>query len=108
MTTPTISDIYKYAALATASYVRMGNLPEPLQTSGARLAEGAATQSGGRLPTSLGEKLFVQSATNPDVWYIRYYYGGDIPVAQDPSGFAATLFQQGNEKVLAIRERRVS
>ena len=104
MTTPTISDYYKYAVLATAAYVRMGDQPAELQTDGATFASQAAQQSNGRLPQVLSEKLFVQSPTNPDVWTIKNYYGGDAAAyAADKSGFAATLFKQGDEKVLAIR-----
>ena len=105
----TIPDSYKYAVLATSAYVRMGALP----LTGQRFAEEAANpeQARGRLPLVLGEKLFVPTETNPNVWNILRYYGGDIPAAVDPiaaqdvSGFAATLFQFGEngEKVLAFR-----
>jgi hypothetical protein len=57
MATPTIADFYKYAALAAASYVRMGTQPESLRTSGAIFAEEAASQSDGRLPLSLARYL---------------------------------------------------
>ena len=89
------SDYYKYATLATAAYVRMGGK----SLDGATFADEAANaqrQAGGRLPLSLGEKLFVQSQSNPDVWNILSYYGGDIPAPNaahdDKSGFGATLF----------------
>ncbi|HXF65553.1 MAG TPA: hypothetical protein VNK67_02485 [Burkholderiales bacterium] len=96
-------DYYKYAALATASYVRVGNrvtTADPA-VSGRVFADAARDQ--GRLPLVLGEKLFVQSAANPDVWAIKHYYGGDVPGVVDNTGFAATLFERGGEKVLAIR-----
>lgn len=46
---------------------------------------------------------------NPNPWNILHYYGGDVPADQDPiaaadrSGFGATLFERGGEKVLALR-----
>jgi len=52
----TTSDYYKYAALATASYVRMGN--EPL--TGARFSEVANDQ--GRMPLTLGQYLFTSTS----------------------------------------------
>jgi len=56
MSNPTISDFYKYASLATASYVRMGGLP----LDGATFAQQAADPElgGGRLPLALGTALF--------------------------------------------------
>jgi hypothetical protein len=57
----------------------------------------------------LGEKLFVRTDANPDVWTILHYHGGDVPATVDPiaaadkTGFAATLFARGGERVLAIR-----
>ena len=96
---PTILDYYKYAALATAAYVRLGEGPY----SGTRLVTLAATQSDGRFPESIGEKLFIQSPTNPSVWTIGSYHGRDVPGYNDNTGFAATLFKKDGENVLAIR-----
>lgn len=107
----TILDYYKYAALATAAYVRMGENP----LDGATFAAQASNpnQSGGRLPLSLGRFLFDSrfAIAGYPQWRIGYYYGSDNladPIAAaDRSGFAATLFErtteQGTEKVLAIR-----
>ncbi len=100
-----ILDYYKYALLATASYVRMGNK----SLDGATFADEASSldQSNGRLPQSIAQYLFAPNQTYPnqDPWSIRYYYGGDNPATPDISGFAATVFQQGakGEKVLALR-----
>jgi len=79
--------------------------------TGQRFSEVARDQE--RLPLSIAQYLFAPTneLPNQNPWSIRYYYGGDIPADVDPkaaadkSGFAATLFQQGEngEKVLAIR-----
>jgi hypothetical protein len=97
----TIAEIYKFSSLATASYVRLGGYsPDAWQLMlpiEARLQE--------RLPFELGQFLFDLNASNenPNPWKILDYYGGDIPGVNDRSGFAATLFEQNGEKVLAIR-----
>src|SRR5574340_71485 len=104
MSNPCIGDLYKYAALSTASYVRMGGLPELLRTDGGRFAGEA--QSQGRIPISLATALFDPADSAAQRWNILGYYGSDAPeFAQDNSGFAATLFQDSisSEKVLAIR-----
>jgi hypothetical protein len=56
MSDPTVLDYYKYAALATAAYVRMGKLP----LDGGTFAQQAndPAQAGGRLPLVLGAALF--------------------------------------------------
>jgi hypothetical protein len=105
----TILDFYKYATLAAAAYVRMGDLP----LTGQRFAEEAANpeRAGGRLPLVLGQFLFAPTLQhpNPDPWKILHYHGGDVPAAvdsiaaADKTGFAATLFERGGEKVLAVR-----
>lgn len=99
----TILDYYKYAALATASYVRIGNRVSATDgtVSGRIFADTARDQI--RLPLVLGEKLFVRTEGNPDVWNILHYYGGDMPGVVDNTGFAATLFKKDGENVLAIR-----
>jgi Ca2+-binding RTX toxin-like protein len=101
----TILQYYKYSTLAAASYVQAGSLTLGHANYGLDFAVLANSQSGGRLPTSLARRLFDPSAAVPgvDQWQIIDYYGGDIAGVTEPSGFAATLFQQGDEKVLAIR-----
>src|SRR5688572_26589772 len=96
----TIADFYKYATLATASYVRMGASP----LTGADFAREANAQTGGRIPLALGTALFNPTEANSR-WNIRSYYGGDIPGNRDTTGFGATLLQQGpnGEKILALR-----
>lgn len=104
MATSTIADLYKYAALATASYVRVGDLPLGQRTDGQSFVNRTVAQD--RLPTELGRFLFQPTAQfpNPNSWTVSDYYGGDASeFKEDKSGFAATLFQQGTEKVLAIR-----
>jgi hypothetical protein len=97
---PTILDYYKYAVLSAASYVRMGAGPY----TGARLAELAPAQSGGRLPLVLGQYWFdPENRFGNPVWNILHYHGGDVPGVVDETGFAATLFERQGEKVLAIR-----
>ena len=99
----TIVDYYKYASLATAAYVRLGANP----WDGATFATQAANpnQSGGRLPLSIAQYLFdpSQDFPNSNPWAIAHYFGGDVPGFTDKTGFAATLFGNGKEKVLAIR-----
>jgi Ca2+-binding RTX toxin-like protein len=103
-----ISNYYKFATLATASYVRVGD-PSLGGTAFAQLAADAE-QSGGRLPLELAQFLFdPENVYGNPVWNILYYYGVDVPASLDPrasqdtSGFAATLFERSGEKVLAIR-----
>ena len=105
MTQLTIAEYYKYSTLAAASYVRAGALTPGSSTYGSDFAQLANSQSNGRLPSPLARRLFDPNAavSGQIQWAIEDYYGGDIPGAKEPSGFAATLFQQGNEKVLAIR-----
>lgn len=105
VSTPTISDLYKYAQLATASYVRMGDQPPDLRTDGATFAAAAARQSDGRLPLALGRRLFDPAFAIPGEpqWKLLHYYGGDVPGVPDNTGFAATLFERSGEKVLALR-----
>jgi len=95
----TIFDYYKYSYLAAAAYVDLGNAPlNKTQISVGDFVLASNTQ--GRLPSPLTNYLF-----NPDFadygprqpWAIDYYQPNDAV------GFAATLFQQGNEKVLALR-----
>ena len=104
----TILDYYKYASLATASYVRAGTL-NPLDLDyQARFSELARQQT--RLPLSIAQYLFdINNNYHAPVWNIRYYYGSDKPASEDAiaaadtSGFAATLFERDGEQVLAIR-----
>ncbi len=99
-----IKDYYKYAALATASYVRVGADVTSIGTvNGATFSQRAQGQD--RLPTEQARYLFDPTNTyGAPVWNVISYYGSDAPqFAQDKSGFAATLFERDGEKVLAIR-----
>src|SRR5581483_917152 len=104
-----ISNYYKYAALAAASYVRVGELNPNDSAYQNRFAEQASEQD--VLPDSIARYLFDPANIhgNQPIWSIILYYGSDKPASIDPiaaadrSGFAATLFQRGSEKVLAIR-----
>jgi Ca2+-binding RTX toxin-like protein len=90
---PTISEFYEYAKLATGAYVNM----DGQSLDAANFAARANNQD--RLPSVLANRTF-NPAGNPDpVWTIPV--GGYI--GNDGTGFAATLFQRGNQKVLAIR-----
>jgi hypothetical protein len=97
----TIVEYFEYAVLAAAAYVRMGGNP----LDGATFAAQAASpnQSGGRLPLSLGTTLFNPADPGALRWNILDYYGEDKPGVIESTGFAATLFRRGNEKVLALR-----
>ena len=89
---PTILDYYEYAKLATAAYVNLSGF------TGSEIAAAANGQE--RIPLKLAEQMFVFDAEkNADPWTVRAdgYHGND------PTGFAATLFERGSEKVLAIR-----
>ena len=96
-----ILDYYKYAALATAAYVRMGSK----SLDGATFADEASSldQAKGRLPLSIATELFNPADPNASRWTIAHYFGGDIPGYNDDSGFAATLFKKDGENVLALR-----
>jgi hypothetical protein len=101
----TTSDYYKYAALATASYVRMGSKG----LDGLTFINEAASQQQQRLPTEQAQYFFdPANKYGATVWSIAAYYGADaLQYAQDKSGFAATLFERTEngqtEKVLALR-----
>ncbi len=112
----TTLEYYKFATLATASYVRLG--PDLAPTTGqviggAQFAELAREQD--RLPTEQARYFFNPrpELPNPSPWTVLSYYGGDIPASVDPnaaadkSGFGATLFARTEngqtEKVLALR-----
>ena len=98
-----ILDYYKYAALATASYVRLGGR----SWDGKTFSQEASSDDQARLPLSLAQYLFDPQPDRPNAlpWLIQSYYAGDLPGSTDRTGFAATLFQQGpnGEKVLAMR-----
>jgi hypothetical protein len=100
----TILDYYKYAALATAAYVRLGTNPWDGATFAAQASD--PTQSGGRLPLSIAQYLFDPPAgSGITPWQIVHYHGSDLPGHEDVSGFAATLFErsteEGSEKALS-------
>ncbi|MEO8164976.1 MAG: hypothetical protein ABI619_06220, partial [Betaproteobacteria bacterium] len=86
-----------------AAYVRAGNLITGIPTYARDFASLAATQTGGRLPLSIATELFNPADPNAMPWTVAEYYGGDRPGVVDKSGFAATLFKNGVENVLAIR-----
>jgi hypothetical protein len=90
-----IPDLYKYAQLATAGYVDFSGAPNLLSDE---LRNRAAAQR--RIPTSLGNALFPDSGGWQVAGDPRYSVGSHTDTT---SGFAATLFQKGNEKVLSIR-----
>ncbi len=96
-------DYFKYAALSTAAYVRMGDKP----LDGATFADEASSidQAMGRLPLSIAQYLFDPQSELPNAnkWTIAYYHADDKPGVDEKSGFAATLFQNSEENVLAIR-----
>ena len=82
-------DYYEYSKLATAAYVDLNVF------DGKSIA---AASKAGRLPEKLADQTFVGSDDNPP-WTVSEdgFYGNDA------EGFAATLFQKGGQKVLAIR-----
>ena len=98
-----LEDIYTHALLASASYVQMGG-----SRDGAQLVANASTEAANRLPVSIGIETFLQPRVG-EPWRIEHYHAADVPIAVDPiaaaerSGFAATLFARGTEKVLALR-----
>jgi len=95
---PTIADYYEYAKLATGAYT---NLDGAL-LDGARIA--ILSNEQGRLPKRLADKTFNPNENPDPVWSIpQNGYRGN-----DETGFAATLFQKGNQKVLAIRGTEAS
>ncbi|UCH48816.1 MAG: VCBS domain-containing protein [Betaproteobacteria bacterium] len=93
----TILDFYKYSVLSAAAYVRMGT--EPL--TGLNFVETAEDDD--RLPKSLATAFF--NPANPDAqrWIIAHYHAGDTGRTPDDTGLGATLFQNGEESVLAVR-----
>ena len=97
----TIADYFKYSLLATATYVRMGRNPLDGATFSARASD--ANQAGGRLPPTIATELF--NPADPDAmrWTIADYHADDKPGVDENSGFGATLFQNSEENVLAIR-----
>lgn len=87
-----VIDYYEYSKLAAAAYTELSAL------DGRAIAVAANGQE--RLPEALAIQTFVSSAdNNSNPWTVPTggYHGNDT------SGFAATLFQRGTEKVLAIR-----
>ena len=87
-----VIDYYEYSKLAAAAYTNLSAL------DGSSIATAANSQK--RLPDALAIQTFVSSAANnSNPWMVPP--GGDY--GNDVSGFAATLFQRGTEKVLAIR-----
>ena len=106
MSFATTTDFYRLAAIATAAYVRLGDLDAASRTDGATFAARARGQD--RLPDSIASALFdpAKASAAETQWSILSYYGADAPeFADDKSGFGATLFQNSatGEKVLAMR-----
>ena len=93
---PTIEEYYEYSKLANAAYIVL----DGLSISSTNIIREANDQ--GRIPTSLAEEMFdpaLPQNQGEAVWSIpEYGYYGN-----DETGYAATLFQKGGEKVLAIR-----
>ncbi|GHT97113.1 hypothetical protein AGMMS49545_23660 [Betaproteobacteria bacterium] len=87
---PNFIDYYEFSKLANAAYVDLDT-----DLSGTTIA--TAVNDAERLPIALAEQTF-SSSTTP-VWAVSEggFYGND------DEGFAATLFERGSEKVLAIR-----
>jgi VCBS repeat-containing protein len=92
-------DYYVYAILSTAAYVRMGDG----HLTGARLVELATAQSDGRLPRSLATVIFNPADPEAQQWIVAHYHAGDTGLTPDDTGLGATLFQNSEENVLAIR-----
>ena len=98
-----IGDLYKYALLATASYVRTGG-----STDTGDFIDAASAADENRLPLSIAQYLFDPPAgSSVTPWTIAYYHGSDNTTdpfsSESKSGFAATLFQKDGENVLAVR-----
>ena len=100
----TIASYYKYALLSTAAYVRTGG-----SIAFADFIREASDAEENRLPLSISRALFDPNFALEGLmqWHILHYYGSDNandPIAsEDNSGFGATLFSRGNQKVLALR-----
>jgi hypothetical protein len=93
-----IIEYYEYAKLAAAAYVNMDAYPTGFTAT--QFAIEANKDQSPRVPLAVANQTFVyDSENNPNPWTIPPggYYGNDSV------GFAATLFQRGTEKVLAIR-----
>lgn len=91
---PTVVEFYEFSKLATAAYV----VQDSNALAGVSIAEKSDEQR--RLPAALANMTFVQNPiVNPSVWTIPEdgYY------ESDGTGFAATLFERGGKKVVAIR-----
>ena len=95
-----IIEYYEYAKLAAAAYVNMDAFPAGFTE--AQFAIEANKEPAPRVPLAVAKQTFdsgSSEAAGQPVWTIPSggYHGNDA------SGFAATLFQRGSEKVLAIR-----
>ncbi len=113
-----ISEFYKYSWFADLSYVKWaeaGDIEDnPSQTAPADLIFAANADGTERIPgeveedndstiNTLGEYIFrptdegEQDGLKGLGWQLQHYQ------QNDPTGFAASLYGDGNEKVLAIR-----
>lgn len=98
----TILDYYKYAALATAAYVRLGTNPWDGATFAAQASN--PNQSGGRLPLSIAQYLFdPPEGSGVTPWQVAHYHARDLPGYHDTTGFAATLFERTTDEVRRMR-----
>jgi len=96
---PNILDYYEYAKLATAAYIKLEDEPS---LAGGRIAFQANKQE--RLPSLLADQTFDSNKSGGEpVWTIPA--GGYLGNADSGTGFAATFFTRGTEKVLAIRNK---
>jgi hypothetical protein len=87
-----IQEVFEYASLANAAYVRL----DATNWSQSEAVRNAA-EAQERLPRTLGDATFVSS---PDgVWRVVHPHEADNAV----TGFAATLFERNDKYVLAIR-----
>lgn len=95
---PTMLEYFEYAKLATAAYVDLKDVPQVNSLYvGAQLA--AAADRDERVPIALARRMFDPNQGGAEVWTVR----ADGYIGNDAVGFAATLFERGGEKVLAIR-----
>ncbi len=95
-----IIEYYECAKLAAAAYVNMDTYPTGFTDE--QFVTEANKESSPRVPLAVANQTFLngsREAAGQPVWTIPTggYYGND------GVGFAATLFQRGTEKVLAIR-----
>jgi hypothetical protein len=95
--TISISDLYKFAKLSTAGYVDLSGASNFSSETMQTLASGQGQVP--RMPAVLGNQFFVG-----DGWQVLNDPRFKPEIHTDTtSGFAATLFQKGGEKILSVR-----